>query len=178
MKLAGYTLLGALLCTNFASAHGFYAGGSFGFSTLNCTGCDLDSGGGGKLFVGYHFNRYLGVEGGYAYLTSNYAGYDYTAKQMATYVAAVGSLPLNRKVGIHVKLGAARSKARANAGLVGGQEGSWDGHAQTTPYWGTGLDFYIEPETTISFGYERFSEETDNNLFQANLTSLSFSVNF
>jgi hypothetical protein len=137
VSIIGAAIAMALITTaaNSAEANeyrGFYAGVGAGVS-----GFELDApasprtddslrGGVLKLFTGYQFNRFLGLEGGYARLgnfseTRSVGGTDLrqTARANAWYAAATGRLPIGDVFAVTAKVGVARGKVYGDDSVAG-----------------------------------------------------------
>lgn len=101
------------------------------YNYVSNTGSTKKSGFGGRPYIGYQFNDYVAIEGGYTWyeknkLTDSGASsfYDYSAsystasgtiKQQAVDVVAKGILPLEDGFGLYVKGGGAYVKAKESS---------------------------------------------------------------
>jgi OOP family OmpA-OmpF porin len=138
MKKVGKALLGFLVLAGAfavtpASAQlqfgrmdtGLYLGGAVGGTKYRnaCEGvpagvsCD-EKDIGGRAFVGWQFNKWVGVEGGFAYLgKTEITGPGGTATVRARGLDVVGvvTVPLNEMFGVYGKAGLARMRASGTA---------------------------------------------------------------
>lgn len=118
-----------------------------------------------KLQAGYRFNRYLGIEGGYADLGK----YTYNAASTAPVVAtragkgtidawtlaAVGSLPVGQSLALIGKLGVASYKLKFRCDGTGIACTNPDRRDRdTTPYYGVGLEWAFAPAWFLRGEYE------------------------
>lgn len=129
-------LVGLIAAPQASAQRGFYVGGSMGWSKFDdgyVVGSLIDSGTvegndvGFKIFGGYQFNHYFGVELAYVDLgTLNYrgtsAGIPVTGGSADTWginVSVVGILPLNPSFALFGKVGAFVWEANARDRLAG-----------------------------------------------------------
>jgi OOP family OmpA-OmpF porin len=106
-KLLPTLLVSSTLCAMAFGAsaqdHGVYAGVGMGQSHNEGTYKDRDTA--FSLFAGYDFNRFIGVESGYADLGKlEYLG-NVPLEATAPYLVAVGKLPLTENVAVYAKAG-------------------------------------------------------------------------
>ncbi len=117
-KFASAVLLSAIAAAPaFAADQGPYVNvdvGQVSYSGANTAGNPSFANPGAINFGGgYHFNQYIGVEGGYTIIgdsTINYLNATETLKASALQAAAVGTFPINDKVDLYGKLGLANTK--------------------------------------------------------------------
>ena len=96
--------LGAMAFGANAQDHGFYSGVGMGQSHID-KGSYNDRDRAFTVFGGYDFNKYIGVESGYADLGRlEYVG-EVPLEATAPYLVAVGKLPLTDKVAVYAKAG-------------------------------------------------------------------------
>lgn len=131
---------------------------------------------GWKVYSGYQFNKYLGVEGGYANLNDLTATTGTTRTDVesnAWALAAVGSYPLTDKFSIMAKLGAAyvltTTDVKVGAALT--QRGGEDGYQ---PYYGIGVKYALLDNVDLRAEWERF----DLDDYNIDLTTAGFAVKF
>lgn len=123
-KKLGLALLAAVLCIPFtAQADNGYIGFNAGRAgqKLNADeeGSLKANSTGYKLYGGYEFNQYFGVQGGYidmgkakeAYAFDDVTG-NGSSKVKSLYIAATASLPVNDQFSIFGKLGVSRNRVR------------------------------------------------------------------
>ena len=131
---------------------------------------------GWKVYTGYQFNKYLGVEGGYANLNDTSA----TTGSLRTKVnsdawtlAAVGTLPITDKLSVIGKLGAAYVLAdiRAKRGAALTQRSGDDSYE---PYYGVGVSYALLDNVSLRAEWERFDRK-DLNI---DLMTAGFAVKF
>jgi long-chain fatty acid transport protein len=160
---------------------GWYAGFGFGQSKYR----DLDTTGavsvndhveGWKVYTGYEFNKYLGVEGGYANLN------DFTVKTATTRtkgtsdawtLAAVGAYPLTNKFSVTGKLGAAYVLTKADV-KVGAALTVRSGDDSYRPYYGVGVNYALFDNLSLRADWERFDLDHSN----VDLMTAGFAVKF
>jgi hypothetical protein len=111
---------------------GFYVGVGAGISGIELDAPSTPSvhdnlrGGVLKLFTGYQFNRYLGVEGGFA-RTGNFketrtvsgGSVEQSAKSGVWYAAATARLPIGDAFALTGKIGVARGKVYGDDNVAG-----------------------------------------------------------
>lgn len=112
----------------------------------------------GKVFGGYKFNQYVGLEGALVYLGTadadgTFSGVPTTADAYAggLELAAVGTLPVTDQFGILGKLGGLFWGVHSETGL--GFDRDESGASFAT---GAGLKYDITPHVGIRFEWERF----------------------
>jgi hypothetical protein len=156
---------------------GFYVGAGAGIS-----GIELDSptassthdnlrGGVLKLFTGYQFNQYLGVEGGFA-RTGNFketrttggTSVEQSARSRAWYAATTGRLPIGDAFAVTGKVGMARGKVYGDDNVAGAD--SLYGHAKSVMV-GIGGQYRLGEKTDLSLdieGIDKLSKRTSAGL--------------
>lgn len=138
---------------------GFYAGASLGQSDakdLDCSGfasCDKKDTA-WKLFGGYQFNRYLGVEGAYTDLgkvNASGPGGSVDIKSNAWEALAVGSYPIGSTgLAPYVKGGVYRSETKTSGALSGKETGTdWTA--------GAGLRYDITRNLAVRAEWQRYN---------------------
>jgi long-chain fatty acid transport protein len=178
---------------------GWYAGFGFGQSQYRDVASSLDSefasvgmtastsasttSAGWKVYTGYQFNKYIGVEGGYANLNDMSATTTITAPAATSVrtnmasdawtLAAVGSYPLTDKFSIMGKLGAAYVLTDENikVGTALTQHHGDDGYQ---PYYGAGVSYALVDNFKLRAEWERF----DLNDINIDLLTAGFTVAF
>lgn len=143
-----------------AQQSGFYLGGSLGQATFPefCTGsaltCD-DTDTGWKIFGGYQFIPYLGIEASYidwGTIGGTVAGTpprDVPLSQTSMGLALVASLPLGERFSVFGKLGRARVKQETPASLSGNFE-----RKSTDTLRGLGAKFAFAPRWSARVEWE------------------------
>jgi len=163
---------------------GWYAGLGFGQSQYNDVESSLDEGfaalgvtsstdannqtEGWKVYTGYQFNTYLGVEGGYANL-NDMTAYSATSagnvrtelESEAWMLAAVGSYPVTEKFSVMAKLGAAYvlQVAEVKAGTALTQRSGDDNYQ---PLYGVGVSYALLDNINLRAEWERFDLDEIN----------------
>lgn len=156
--LVGATAFGAQ-----AADRSFYAGAGVGQSLVDEGSYD-DEDTAFSVFGGYQFNRWFGLEGGYAdlgKLESNGPGRDLEAS--AVYLTAVGSVPFTEKFSGYAKAGFQRWDLDT---ALPGVTGTTDDHG-TDPTYGVGLQYRFTDNVALRGEYSRFEvEDADLDLAQ------------
>ena len=167
---------------------GWYGGFGFGqsrYSDVVATTANTRTEG-WKIYSGYQFNKYLGVEGGYANLN------DFTA-QTATIrtntesdgwmLAAVGAYPLTGKLSVTAKLGAAYVLTKSNTkdlaleGVDAFTQRS--GEDSYVPNYGVGVKYALFNNMDLRAEWERFDLGNNNiNKNKIDLMTAGFAVKF
>lgn len=135
---------------------------------------------GWKVYSGYQFNKYLGVEGGYANLN------DYTGQTGATTInaasdawmlAAVGAYPLTEKLSVTAKLGAAYVLTKSNAKV--GVAITRSGEDSYAPNYGVGVKYALFDNMDLRAEWERFDLGNNDTLnSNIDLMTAGFAVKF
>lgn len=157
--LAGATAFGA----QAAQDTGFYAGAGAGQSQIDEHAYD-DEDTAFSVFGGYQFNRWFGLEAGYAdfgKLRPDVAGTSLEASSV--YLTAVGTLPFTEKFSGYAKAGFQRwDLDTAIPGLAGTGDDSG-----TDPTYGVGLQYSFTDAFALRAEYSRFEvEDADLDLAQ------------
>jgi OmpA-OmpF porin, OOP family len=112
---------------------GWYVGGSFGQSTADCDvsplSCD-DKDTAWKIFGGYHINRNIALELGYANLgeiTITGGGVNVTAESTAWDLVGIGIFPINNQFSVFGKLGLYRGTVDVSSNVGGSGDDSTNG---------------------------------------------------
>jgi OmpA-OmpF porin, OOP family len=156
--LAGAAAFGAQ-----AADKGFYAGAGVGQVYVDEGNYDDDDTA-FSLFGGYQFNRYFGLEAGYAdfgKLEPRGNGADLEASSV--YLTAVGTVPITDKFSAYAKAGLQRwDLDRAIPSLVGNADDSG-----TDATYGVGVQYRFTDHVALRGEYSRFEiEDTDLDLAQ------------
>lgn len=141
-----------------------------------------DTNAGYKVFVGYKFNDYLGVEGGYNYLGKRSATIARGAstgkanvKTDAWDVFGVGTLPLPNNFSVFAKLGVSSNYSKMDFSSSGGAFLASDSgtNRKTSLAWGLGAGYGLTKNLTVRLEYEAFGNagETNNGFTIATKTS-------
>jgi OOP family OmpA-OmpF porin len=171
-------ILSGLVAASQASAQGFYIGGSVGqsdFDDSNTTGL-ITSGAvdgkdtGYKIFGGYQFNQYIGVELAYVDLgQASYSGFSGaapvtggTVKTSGLNISAVGTLPLSSGFALFGKAGLYVWEAKAND-VTGGVPFS-EKQDGTDLSLGIGASYDFTKNFAIRAEWERFKAVGDIDL--------------
>lgn len=127
----------------------------------------------GKIIMGYQFNDYFALEGGYYYLGQTKTKVTYTADDSSDKVKitghmlgmdAVGMLPINNVVSLFGKVGAGVARTKTK---VSWAEGDSDSKTKTrlAPKIGVGVEFDVNDYVSIRTEYEgifKASKSSDN----------------
>ncbi len=156
--LAGAAAFGAQ-----AADKGFYAGAGVGQSFVDEGNYD-DEDTAFSLFGGYQFNRYFGLEAGYAgfgKLEPRGNGQDLEASSV--YLTAVGTVPITDNFSAYAKAGFQRwDLDSAIPSVVGNADDSG-----TDPTYGVGVQYRFTDHVALRGEYSRFEiEDTDLDLAQ------------
>ena len=131
---------------------------------------------GWKVYTGYQFNKYLGVEGGYANLndmTAHTATTMVNTNSNAWILAAIGSYPLTDKFSVIGKLGAAYVLTSTNT-RVGAALSQRTGDDNYQPYYGVGVKYALLDNVDLRAEWERF----DLDHYNIDLMTAGFAVKF
>jgi len=190
MKQFAHSLfLIAMLCSPIpAFAADFYMAGSIGQARTNISKSDIDNivieGGATnvnstvdntdtayKLLLGYQFNPYLGIEGGYVDLgkttyaaTATQGNATLAWKAKGWLLSAVGTLPVNDSFGVFAKLGAFHSEVSWNLAATGSIDANeaWSGTKWKAAY-GVGASYNLNKQVGFRLEYEVFDKLGDVN---------------
>jgi OmpA-OmpF porin, OOP family len=172
-SIVGLAIALAMITTAAHSAgaedyRGFYVGigaGISGFDLEDPAAPSVDDslrGGVLKLFSGYQFNRFLGVESGFS-RTGNFnetrtvsgASVKQSAKSRAFYTAVTGRIPIGETFALTGKLGVARGKVYGDDEVTGPD--SLYGH-DTSTLVGFGGQYRIGEKTDLQLDIEGFDK--------------------
>lgn len=167
--------------TNLTSENGFYALGSLGKARFDLSNDGFDSAiksmGGAvrrssssagtvyKVNVGYNFNKFFAVEGGYVklgkapYNTSVKGGQvSSSVKASGIHVAALGILPVNEQFSVFGKLGLIRSTVhqQLDASGPGQQVSGSNTYHRVGGNWGVGASVKISKPLALRVEAEQF----------------------
>lgn len=150
--------------------------GGFNFGQSKYRGIDETSANtrteGWKVYGGYQFNKYLGVEGGYVNLNDMTGRTGSVVTNMDTdawTLGAVVSYPITKKFSVMGKLGAAYMLADVNVknGAAVTVRGGDDGYE---PNYGVGVSYALLDNLSVRAEWERFDrKEYDIDLMSAGL---------
>jgi opacity protein-like surface antigen len=164
-------------------APGGYLGLSVGQTKWNdacdgLTSCD-DTDVGWKVFGGYQFSRFLGVEGGYVDLgeasgTDTVSGLgNVDAEMWGVFVSGVGTLPIGDRFGLFGKIGAAYTDIEVSSSTQGSD--SDDGIGLT---FGVGGFMNILRNLSIRLEWERFQDAGGDAELDVDLISVGVAYKF
>lgn len=156
-------LIGAAAFGAQAADRGFYAGAGVGQSYVDERGYD-DEDTAFSAFGGYQFNRYFGLEAGYAdfgKLEPRGVGADLEANSV--YLTAVGSMPITDRFSAYAKAGFQRwDLDTAIPDAIGNRDDSG-----TDPTYGAGVQYRFSDQVALRGEYSRFEvEDADLDLAQ------------
>jgi OOP family OmpA-OmpF porin len=155
--------LGAAAFGVHAQDSGFYAGAGVGQSFVD-EGAYDDEDTAFSVFGGYQFNRYFGVEAGYAdfgKIEPEVAGP--ALEGDSAYLTAVGTLPVSENFALYAKAGVHRWNVDTSLpGLTGNDDDSG-----TDPTYGIGAQYRFTDRVALRGEYSRFEvEDADADLAQ------------
>ena len=156
--LAGASAFGAQ-----AADKGFYAGAGVGQSYVDERDYD-DEDTAFSVFGGYQFNRYFGLEAGYAdFGKLEPRGNGDELEANSVYLTAVGTVPFTDNFSAYAKAGFQRwDLDTATPSIVGNDDDSG-----TDPTYGVGLQYRFTDHLALRGEYSRFEvEDTDLDLAQ------------
>ncbi len=145
-KLAIIAAAALISGSAMAADDGFYVGAGIGASDLAAggfSGNDFAF----KLFAGYDFNKYLGVEGGY-WDGGSPSDHGESIDLHGEDLVLIGRWPVADAFDLHVRLGVAWWDARGHGVLTGSDSGS-------DLLWGFGVGYQFTPHFVISGDWER-----------------------
>lgn len=172
-KKLGMAVLGAVfLLPLTAQAEGAYVGFNAGRAQQKLSidedgSSGKDSATGYKLYGGYEFNQYFGVQGGYVDMGKGKGSYDdgvvngtLNSKIKSLYIAAIGSLPVNQQFSLFGKLGVSRNRVKfADNWVEAGVAGFYsDSKTRTTPLIGVGAEYRFTKHLAAVAEYEDFGK--------------------
>jgi OOP family OmpA-OmpF porin len=148
-----------------------------------------------KLLLGYEFNRYYAVEGGYAYLGRTSVNFDLRAglnsvgtfdlnyKMSAWFVDAVGMFPLDEKWSLVGRLGVSYNRVSVTANgnpltLIASNNDKVDNAVQ--PKFGAGVDYHFSPAFTgrLEWEHYRMPDPLSDEKFNVDAATLSVLFHF
>lgn len=156
--LAGASAFGAQ-----AADKGFYAGAGVGQSYVDERDYD-DEDTAFSVFGGYQFNRYFGLEAGYAdFGKLEPRGTSSELEASSVYLTAVGTVPFTDNFSAYAKAGFQRWDVdTAIPSIIGNDDDSG-----TDPTYGLGLQYRFTDHLALRGEYSRFEvEDTDLDLAQ------------
>ena len=199
LLVAGALALGGLVAASHALAQGFYIGASAGSSSFDndiayglITSGSVDkSSSGYKLYVGYEFNQYFGLEVAYVDLgkagySGSYFGAPVTGGTVEVWglnLSAVGTLPLNSTFAVFGKVGLfgweAKSKDTTGgvpfSDVVSGADFSFGAGLRVRVY--KNLSAHVEWERFGLTGYD-YGYDHGYDLGNADLLSVGLAYRF
>lgn len=152
----------------------WYVGAGVGLSNVDEFGIDEDDTG-FKLFGGYHFNEFFGVEAAYVDLgeleEASIAGGPLTELEVDGFsLAAVGRYPITNAVSIHGKAGV----YFWDADIVGSIAPQFNDDSDNDIFFGAGISYRFYERFTVIGEWERY----DIDDFDIDLLSIGVSYSF
>ncbi|MFT5259157.1 MAG: OOP family OmpA-OmpF porin [Cryomorphaceae bacterium] len=167
--LIGLTVLASsAIATNAYAETGLYLGASASQAFVNERGLDDDDTG-GKVFAGYNFNNYVGIEGSYYDFGEISNGNSELAIDGVS-LAVVGSLPLSARVSLFGKVGAHDWDTEATGPIA--SQLTTDG--DTDAFYGIGVNYKLNSNWDIRGEVERYEVQD----IDMDVVSLGVSYNF
>ena len=142
------------------------------------TSCD-DSDVGWKVFGGYQFSKFLGVEGGYVDLgkvsgtDTSFGLGDVDAEMWGVFISGVGTLPIGDRFGVFGKIGAAYTDIEVSSSTLGSD--SDDGVNLT---FGVGGFMNILRNLSVRVEWERFQDAGGDAELDVDLISVGVAYKF
>lgn len=134
-----------------------------------------------KGYLGYDFNQYLAVEGGYAHLgksSNNYGSVASThSNKSALFVAVKGTLPLSERFDLFGKIGPSYNMIDQSVTVLGTPIGTNDSKRMAVMY-GVGAEFAATKQLGVRVEYEHFGKFGGNNSFSTRTSLWSTGVNY
>lgn len=186
--LLGAASLPAQAASNSAEdVTGPYIGGALGRSDFNHHNLGVPRVGGdehdtaGKVYGGYRFNEFFGVEGGYARLGSftervtlgNGSTVDQNGRGRSFYVAGTGRYALSQKFALTGRLGLSSGRVSGTSVMPAGTKVIGSSGALMV---GVGAEFQIAQKIALTLDYDRFGRLSDK--ISGNLISAGVRFNF
>jgi len=151
--------------------------------------------GAAKVFVGYSFNPYFAVEGGYASLGKSSVNMDFRSglnsvgrfhldyKMSAAFIDAVGLLPVNEKWSFIGRLGVSYNSVHADFNgapvtfIVSSNDKTEN---KVREKFGAGIDYNYNPTFTVRAEWEHYKmpDPLSSELFNVNAGTLSLLLHF
>lgn len=150
---------------------------------------------GAKFLLGYSFNHYIAVEGGYAALGQSSVNMDFRSglssvgrfnmiyKRMAAFIDAVGLLPVNDKWSFIGRVGV--SYNRVTADINGSPitliiESADKSKGKVREKFGAGIDYNVNPAFTVRTEWEHYKmpDPLSDQLFNVDAATLSLLYHF
>ncbi|MDR3491321.1 MAG: outer membrane beta-barrel protein [Gammaproteobacteria bacterium] len=185
-KIASVLILTSSLVTaGYATTQGAYVGGALGYGKLDNFGDTTGGDGGvaGRILVGYNFNKFFGLEGGYnryakttfTLSNGNTADYDVTAGTLAI----KGYLPVNNQVDFYGLLGMATVQAQTTSDDMYFGAGT---RSEFGVMAGVGINYDITSKVSTNLEFSRTQGHTSTysqaGIPFANLLSLGVAYHF
>jgi OOP family OmpA-OmpF porin len=155
--------LGAAAFGASAQEHGIYAGAGVGQAFVD-EGAYDDEDTAFSVFGGYQFNKYFGLEAGYAdFGKIEPDGAGPALEGDSAYFTAVGTLPITERLSAYAKAGLHRWNVDTSLpGLTGNDDDSG-----TDPTYGVGAQYRFTDRVALRGEYSRFEvEDLDADLAQ------------
>jgi opacity protein-like surface antigen len=170
MKKIIFALIAAATAMGSAQAAGPYVGvgvasADHNYNLPGTTGSADGYKASAKVFGGYDIDQTWGVEAGYTDVRKS--AYNYTLNGLpgraesdghSFYVAGKATAPINDKVAIFGKLGAANNKATLNSSTDPAFNRS---ESKTELYAGVGVQYNLNQKVALTAEYERYGKKKD-----------------
>ncbi len=200
-KKLGMAVLGAVFFLPLAAqAEGAYVGFNAGRTQQKLKiDQDIDndhfslkgSATGYKLYGGYEFNQYFGVQGGYIDMGKAKNPYTYnvnffqgnmSSKVQSLYIAATASFPLNNQFSLFGKLGIASNQVKITDSWngAGGSGSVSESQTRTAPLIGIGAAYKFNKNMAVVVEYEDFGKvgKWEDTQLKANMFSVGLRYHF
>lgn len=175
-------VLAALAGTAAAQSQGAYVGGNVGRAEQKITVAgfsEKDHDTGFKLYGGYNFNQYVGLEGGYADLRKlELAGGNdrLSVHPTAAYFAVTGTLPLDQQFSLFGKVGAAYNRVKSHESGIGYNDSYTDN--RTDVYVSVGAAYAINQNFSAVVEYENFGKPAKGDIGNLKASMVSVGVRY
>jgi OOP family OmpA-OmpF porin len=189
------TTIGVAYAADQSGKTNWYGGVNVGRTDLSANGGDIDNALGNQgitssssldsndtaysLNIGYKFNPYFAVEGGYVDLGKYGFQSNVTAPAATTVngsykvdgvnLSAVGILPLNNGFSVYGKAGVFRAKTDLDVSSPGTVATSSASHHSTNPTYGLGAAYDITKDWTAKLEWNRYHEVGDSSTGKDNI---------
>lgn len=147
----------ATISPNYATDRGFVLGIQGGYAdthwdNLNVDGFSIDASGfAARIYGGWDFNRFFGLELGWAYLPTADSNLGGSIGNYAIDLLAKLSMPVTRGFSVHAKAGGGYFKSSPDTILTGLGTGHFG------PAFGVGANYEIVPNLAIGLDWMRYS---------------------
>lgn len=144
------------------------------------SGLNVDrSGTGGKVDIGYKFNKNFAVEAGYLTLgkaTASADGFNASLKSDGFTLGVAGFVPVTKDLTVSGRTGAYFSKNTVDASF--GEYSGSVSERHTTPYVGVGVQYAVTKNVTLNGGLDFTRVKVDGGSYNGRLLSVGAGYQF